>query len=86
MLRKCCRRGRLTQRRSGRSQVVAVLLIVDEATQVRRRRCAADFERQQSHFVLYTYANFGVVLLDAFAFCDLTLLVGHQEERPACEH
>jgi len=31
---------------------VAVLSVRDQATEVRRRRCAADFERQQSQFVV----------------------------------
>ena len=51
-LRKSRRRGRLTQRRSGRPQVVAVLSVLDSVTEVRRRRGAADFGRQQSHFVV----------------------------------
>ena len=35
----------------------AVLSILDEATQVRRRRGTADFERQQSHFVVDPLLN-----------------------------
>jgi len=48
-----CRCGRLAQRRSGRSQVVAVLSVLDWATEVRRRRCAADFERRKTPHYLH---------------------------------
>ena len=34
-----------------------MLSVLDWATEVRRRRCAADFDRQQSHFVVDPLLN-----------------------------
>ena len=49
---QCRRRKRLTQSRDGRSQIMAMLLFLDWTTKVSWRGRVADFERQQSHFVL----------------------------------
>jgi len=48
MLHKSRRPVWLTQCSGGRSQITAMLLILDEARKVRRRRRVADLERQQS--------------------------------------
>ena len=57
-LRKSRRRERLTQRRSGRSKVVAVCVVGPGLGDGGRwRRCAAEFECQQSHFVVDPLLN-----------------------------